>query len=455
MTASFKYTAKGWISRLAREGWAFRRLIGKLNESQWYSPEALAMLQNRRLQAMVRYAARQVPYYRELFNTGNVSWKEIQSISDLSRIPVLEKDDLLKGGERFLPRGMRKYLLLKARISGTTGKPLTVYRDYHSVNFERANVHRLWKQAGYRFGDPFVTIRGEAICETHGSRKRYWAMNHIHNELVMSSFHLSGKTMADYWDRIISFNPSYIYCYPQSLLTLLNYAEETDYPLHSLAVKGVFTSSETVAPFLRKRVKKLLGCPIVDYYNTAERVVPIASCEYGNYHVLEDCGIAEFFPVDPERHLYEIVGTGLTNRGMPLFRYRTRDIVEYIQDVPPCPCGRHFRQVKQIIGRPAEHIIGAHGRLISGAGLTHIFYGKDTQVIETQVIQQDEKQIRLRIVPSDFFSEQHKAVLSDAFEKYTGIVPDIEVVSSIERTDSGKFRFILKPSDKDMPKNHE
>ena len=453
MIASLKYTAKGLISKLAREGGMFRRLLGALNESQWYSPEALAMLQSRRLQAMVKHAARHVPYYRELFNAVDVPWKEIRSISDLSKIPLLEKDDLLKGGERFVSQGMGKYLLSKARTSGTTGKPLNVYRDYYSVNFERANVYRLWQQAGYGLGDPFVTIRGESICQTHGSRKHYWAMNHIHNELIMSSFHLSGKTMSDYWDRIMSFHPSYIYCYPQSLLTLLNYAEENNYPLHTLAVKGVFTSSETVPPVLRQRVNALLGCPIVDYYNTAERAIPIASCEYGNYHVLEDCGIAEFLPVDPERNLYEIIGTGLTNRGMPLFRYRTRDIVEYLPHTPPCPCGRHFRQVKQIIGRPAEHIIGANGRVISGAGLTHIFYGKDTQVIETQVIQQDEKRICLRIVPADSFSAQHKAVLSDAFEKYTGIVPEIEIVPSIERSHSGKFPFILKSSEEDNEKS--
>ena len=441
---TFRHSLKGIAYKLGRESILFQSILKDLNASQWYSQPVLETLKTKRLKTLVRYAETHIPYYRELFRELGLTADSIRSTDDLKRMPLMTKKDVLEKGASLLTQGARKFFLSKASTSGTTGAPLELYRDWYSVNFEHATIYRHWGQAGYRFGDPFVTLRGNTLKSATRGKPVYWAFNRVHREMIMSSFHMSKRTLPHYLDQLISYKPAYIYCYPQSLLTLLRFAAHAGADLKRVGLKGVFTSSEMVTPDLRRMVDEQLGAKIFDYYNTAERVLPIASCEYGTYHVQEEYGVLELMPVDPEKNQYEIIGTGLVNKAMPLFRYRTRDIVELYPEDYACPCGRSFRCVKAIVGRPSECIIGGDGQEISGAGLTHIFYGVDAQVIESQIVQRQDGSVVVRIVPTYRYKEKNRIDLVDSFFNYTGIVPTIEVVSEIKRTAAGKFQFIIR-----------
>lgn len=441
---TLRYSFKGLLYKVGREGPLFKKILKELDASQWYPEQMLADLKLKRLKALVRYAETHIPYYRALFRENGLSAESINSIDDLQHLPVMTKKAVLEKGRTLVTQGARRFFLSKASTSGTTGAPLELHRDYYSVNFEHATIHRHWRQAGYRFGDPFVTLRGNTLQGASGKNPVYWAFNRVHREMVMSSFHLSKKSLPRYIAQLLSFKPLYIYCYPQSLLTLLTFAVEAGANLKKLGVKGVFTSSEMVPARLHGLVQEHLGARIFDYYNTAERVLPIASCEHGTYHVQEEYGILELLPVDPAKNQYEIIGTGLVNRAMPLFRYQTRDIVELYPENYTCPCGRSFRCIKTIVGRPSECIIGSEGQEISGAGLTHIFYGVDTQVIESQIVQRSDGTVLIRIVPTERFTETNRSALEASFFHYTGICPAIEIVSAIHRTAAGKYQFIIR-----------
>ncbi|WP_419176480.1 hypothetical protein [Desulfosediminicola sp.] len=445
MMLDFKYSFKGLVSKLVREGASFQKCCDYLNKTQWFDEKQLNDLMCEQLSKIVKHATLNITYYKKSIYKNILDGNNNINLDYFQDVPFLSKEHLYKFSDELRLPKWKCPIYSASKTSGTTGKPLTLYRDIYSVNFEHATIFRQWSWAGYRVGDSFATIRGELISR-NTSPPVFWAYNKIQNELIMSSFHISDSTIKGYIKTLISFKPKFIYCYPQSIFTILKYAKEKKIDLQSMRVKAVFTSSETVSSELRNMVKEQLGCLIFDYYNMAERVMPIATCEKGNYHLLEDYGYAEFYPVENTESKYELIGSGFLNKKMPLIRYRTGDVVELLPDKEDreCECGRRFRQVKSIVGRPTNYIIGKNNRQISEAGLTHIFYGEDLPIFESQIIQNQLEEIIIRVVPLDDFETFHADKLINAIQNYTGIYPLIEKVDKIDRTKAGKFQFVKR-----------
>jgi len=347
---------------------------------------------------------------------------------------LLTKPALREDPARHLrPRRFGSLVRNTIRTSGTSGSPLTLVQSLGAVIREEAFIQRQLHWIGWRPGQRRAWIRGDIVGDG-----RYFRRDPIGKMLVMSSFHLSNATIGAYVAALEAYDPVVIQAYPSSIGAIANWLHAAGRRYAGRALRGVMTSSETLAPGVRAAVANSFSVPVYDWYGQAERVAAIGSCEQGRYHLLTDYGGVELLPL-PDGSC-ELVGTSLNNAAMPLARYRTGDSV-LVGHAAPCPCGRVFPTVEAVIGRQERIVTLPDGRML--ARLDRVFQGHDGRLLEGQVRYHGAGRFTLRVVATAAFGVQDEAALCAQFLlRVPGVQVAVERVAAIARGANGKFEFI-------------
>jgi len=343
---------------------------------------------------------------------------QINHIEDLEKLPILEKDDVRDHYQEILSTKARRMFLYKCHTSGTTGKPLTLYRDLRNITYEHAFLSRQWFWGGLGERDLYATLKGEMVVSSDKKEPPFWRLSRAEQKLIMSSYHLSEHNADAYIDALLKYKPVGIEGYPSSIYALARFMQERRV---TYTARAVFTTSETLYDHYRELIEKVFQCPVFDYYGNAERVAAIHTCEYGN----------------GER---ELVGTALTNFAMPLIRYRVGDVVK--QSDKNCPCGRDFPVVEFIIGRKDDYLITPDGKHIGR--LDHVFKGAQ-HIVEAQIVQTQLDAIEVKIVPDARFTQSDGDYVYDKLRQRIGkeMSVSLQQVESLPRGGRGKFRTVV------------
>ena len=415
------------------------KAFSEVKEREKMQEDEIREWQTDQLMRVITHAVQHVPYYRRLFQEYGLGESDIQNVDDLVMLPYLEKDTIRKRLSEFLPTNYKKKLLIRGSTSGSTGTPLWLYRTLDSIIKEHAYVWRQFSWAGCKLGERIVALRGDLVVPSSQRNPPFWRYDVPGATLVMSSYHISQSTIPAYLATLRHYNPALIYAYPSAIYLLSKYIVSNDIEYRLPSLRGIVTSSETLFPAQRETIERGMGCKVFDWYGLAERVSFIGTCEWGSYHIFDDYGFTEFIPVGNDR--YELVGTGFSNFGMPLIRYRTGDVVQ-MTDHKQCGCGRSFRMVHAVEGRLDDMLKLKSGRLIGR--VDHIFKGLEN-IIEAQVLQQTMESILIRLVVDKCFSENTlRKLVSNAKERFGDEVDvQAEIVSEIRRTRTGKFKGVV------------
>lgn len=355
--------------------------------------------------------------------------------------PLLAKSALRQHPERHVrPRRFGSLIRSTIRTSGTSGSPLSLVQSLGAVIREEGFVHRQLRWIGWRPGQRRAWIRGDIVCDDRPADGRYWCRDWVGNLLMMSSYHLSATTIGAYVEALEDFDPVVIHAYPSSVAALANWLEAHGRRYRGRALRGVMTSSETLAPDVRAAVARAFGVTVFDWYGQAERVAAIGTCEHGRYHLLTDYGAAEL--LEQEGGHAELVGTSLNNAAMPLARYRTGDtVLAHPGRGEPCPCGRVFPTVQAIVGRQERVVTLPDGRMV--ARLDRVFQGHDRRLVEGQVLYHGDGRFTLRVVAGAGFGAADEAALAEKFLlRVPGVRVAVQRMEAIPRGPNGKFEFI-------------
>lgn len=414
-----------------------------LKKTQWLSKDELLDIQLNLLKRIVRYAERYVPYYQKLMKEKRFTSDDIRSLEDIKLFPILSKQDVLEAGDAILSSIKPKCLLREAHTGGTTGVPLSVYRSLFSIGNEHAFARRQWDWAGIGFADRCGYFRGSIIGNSDSGKEALYRYDPIMKELHMSSYHLSPEQVMTYLEAIKKYRVSALAGYPSAMVFLARTCIARN---KTLPLKAVFTSSEALTATMRKEIYKAFGCPVYDYYGSAERVCYIFTCEHGSYHIQPEYGYTELLPLDDSNSEYsKIVSTGFWTTAMPLIRYDTGDLV--IASSGSCKCGREFDVVESIVGREGDVIISPSGEKFGVTIMIHLLYVVcgASNVLETQFIQDAPGHITVEYVPEEKFSDED---FSRAQKQFIEKMPktfkiDFKRVKAVERTLSGKVRPVV------------
>ena len=319
------------------------------------SRDEISALQLDRLKWSLRHAYDNVPFYKQSFDDAGVHPDDLKQLSDLSRFPFTVKTDLRDNypfGMFAVPRNQ------VARIhasSGTTGQPTVVgYTKDDLANWGQV-VARSLRAAGMRPGDMLHNAYGYGLF-TGGLGIHLGA-----DALGLSTVPISGGMTPRQVRLIEDFQPKGITVTPSYALSILDeFANQGIDPRQSSLEVGIF-GAEPWTNAMRLEIEQAFDMHAVDIYGLSEVMGPGVSMECvetkDGLHIWED----HFYPeiINPETgapvedgEMGELVFTTLTKEGLPMIRYRTRDLTRLLPGT-----ARSMRRMEKITGRSDDMII--------------------------------------------------------------------------------------------------
>ncbi|HEY5433148.1 MAG TPA: phenylacetate--CoA ligase [Coriobacteriia bacterium] len=326
-------------------------------ELETMSREALEALQLARLRTQLARVYANVPIYRRKFDEAGFRPEQLESLAGLSRVPFTVKDDLREA----YPFGMfavpQRDIVRVHSSSGTTGQVSVV--GYTRGDVERWSdlMARTLACAGATADDVVQVAYGYGLF-TGGLGAHYGS-----ERLGAMTIPVSGGNTARQVQILKDFGVTVLACTPSYALLIAETAASMGIDVRSLPLKiGVF-GAEPWSEGMRKQIEEIMGIRAIDIYGLSEVMGPgVASeCVHQNgLHVFEDQFIIEIIDPQtlqpmPDGEQGEVVFTTLTKEGIPVIRYRTRDISRIISG--ECACGRTFRRMERVTGRTDDMLI--------------------------------------------------------------------------------------------------
>lgn len=319
---------------------------------------AIESLQLKRLQHVVQKACATVPFYRESFTRAKVTPDMIKTLDDLRRLPFTLKQDMRDNYPYGLFAVPLEEIVRIHASSGTTGKPTVVGYTQRDIEMWAELMARSFVAAGAHRGDIIHNAYGYGLF-TGGLGAHYGA-----EKLGASVIPMSGGNTKKQIMIMQDFGSTVLTCTPSYSLYLAEAAAEEGIDLRELKLRiGIF-GAEPWTEEIRAEIEAKLNIKAIDIYGLSEILGPGVAIEcieaQKGLHIWEDHFIAEIIDpatgeVLPPGEQGELVITTITKEGIPMIRYRTRDITRLIPE--PCICGRTHVRLARMSGRSDDMLI--------------------------------------------------------------------------------------------------
>ena len=314
----------------------------------------LEKLQLERLQETVNRVYERVPAYRKKMDDCGVKPEDIKSLKDLAKLPFVTKQDMRDNYPFGLFAVPKDKLVRIHASSGTTGKPTVVGYTQGDLETWTECVSRIACMGGASDKDVAQICFGYGMFT--GALGLHYGLEKIGAAIVPSSTGNSQKQIMYMQD----FETSLLVATPSYALRLAEVAREMGVePERDLSVKIALVGSELLTDAMREEMHKFWGKDILitTNYGMSELMGPGVSgecLEHSGLHINEDCFIPEIIDpktgeVLPEGSVGELVITCIKKEGLPLIRYRTKDITRLFYE--KCKCGRTFCRMENLSGR--------------------------------------------------------------------------------------------------------
>ncbi len=307
-------------------------------------------LQLERLKHLVDYCINNVPFYNKRLTEAGVTAEKIKTLSDIQYIPYTNKSDIRDNYPFGLFGQPMKNIVRLHASSGTTGKPTVVGYTRNDIENWSDCMARICCAAGATDEDIVQIAFGYGLFT--GALGLHYGLEKLGATVVPTS---SGNTekqimfLQDFQTTALVSTPSYAQ-YMAEKAKEMGVIDKINLKL------GLF-GSEGCTVEMRDQIEKALGLFVTDNYGMSELMGPgvAGDCrERCGMHINEDHFYAEIIDsntgeVLPKGSQGELVVTTLTKEGIPMLRYRTKDITQI--DYEPCKCGRTFARMAKVRGR--------------------------------------------------------------------------------------------------------
>ncbi len=417
--------------------------------------EDLRKLQGIRLKKVVERIYHNCEPYRKRMQEAGITPADINSIDDIVKLPFTSKKDL----RDYYPFGllsspMSEIVRLHAS-SGTTGKPIVVGYTRNDLN--------IWNEVGARCFTAYGLGKNDIVQVSYGyglftgGLGAHNAVETIGGTVIpMSSGNTEKQIMLMH-----DFGAVGLACTPSYALFLADAMKDSGIPREEFKLKiGVF-GAEPWTESMRQELQEKLGIKAYDIYGLTEIIGPgvghECECQNGT-HICEDHFFPEIINPEtgeplPEGSHGELVFTTLTKDGMPLIRFRTRDLTSLNHE--KCACGRTSVRMSRILGRSDDMLI------IRGV---NVFPSQVESVIcempelephymlyVDRINNLDTFEVHVEVKEEYYSDEMNKMIdlrkrIAHRLQSVLGIGPDIKLVEprSIERSQGKAKRVIDK-----------
>lgn len=383
------------------------------SKEETLSREEIEAIQLTRLKQTVRQVWEKVPPYRKKMEEAGVTPEDIKSLKDLSRLPFVTKQDMRDNYPFGLFAVDKEELVRIHASSGTTGKPTVVGYTKRDLQMWTECVSRIAAMGGATKKDVAQICFGYGMFT--GALGLHYGLENIGAAMVPSSTGNSEKQimyMQDFGTTLLVATPSYALRLAEVALSM-----GID-PAKDLQVKIGLVGSELLTDAMRAEMHKLWGedMLVTSNYGMSELMGPGVSgeCQYlDGMHINEDYFIPEIIDprtgeVLPAGEKGELVITCIYKEGLPLIRYRTKDVTRLIYE--PCKCGRTTCRMENLDGR-TDDMLKIRGVNVFPSQIEEVILGIEEigphyEIILTRENHTDRMEIRVELLKAtDVFRE--------------------------------------------------
>lgn len=410
-------------------------------------------LQSERLIETVNRIYHNIPSYRKKMQEAGLLPTDIRSIDDLPKLPFTTKLDLRDGypfGMFAVP--MSEIVRLHAS-SGTTGKPTVVGYTRKDLSVWAEVVTRALVMAGVHRNDVVQVAYGYGLF-TGGLGLHYGTEN-----LGATVIPISGGNTQKQIQLMQDFGTTAVACTPSYALFLAEAMHEQGVDPTQLKLRVGIFGAEPWSQNMRRQIEQKLDIKAIDIYGLSEITGPGVSCECEyqcGMHISED----HYFPeiIDPETlepvapgEKGELVFSTITKEGIPLLRYRTRDLTRLIYD--KCECGRTLVRMEKCAGRSDDMLIIRGVNVFPSQIESVLLEMSETEPHYLLIVDRDDNLDTLKLmveIREQFFSDEIKELealrrkITHKIQSTLGLSVDVKLVEpkTIERT-AGKAKRVI------------
>lgn len=415
--------------------------------------EQMRELQGKRLCKLVQYVYHNVPFYRHKMQEMDLTPDDIREIEDITKLPFTTKQDLRDNYPYGLMAAPLSEVVRVHASSGTTGNPTIVGYTRRDLSIWSEVMSRCLSAYGVTRDDTFSVSYGYGLFT--GGLGAHYGVENLGATVIPAS---TGNT-EKHVRLIRDLHITGIACTPSYALYLAEVVERMGIRKEELGLRIGAFGAEPWTENMRQEIQSRLGLKGYNIYGLSEIMGPGVSYEcqeqYGS-HINEDHFYPEIIdPVTCQNLPYgtqgELVFTTLTKEGMPLLRYRTKDLTSLIVD--PCPCGRTSVRMTPIMGRSDDMLI-IRGINVFPSQVESVILGmKEFEPQYLLVVDRKNNLDTLEVqveVRRDFFSDdigsmlKLKKTLSDRLKSVLSISAEVKLVepNSIARS-QGKSKRVI------------
>jgi phenylacetate-CoA ligase len=400
-------------------------------------------MQSKKIRAIIKHAYENVPFYHRKFNKAGIKPHDIQSTTDLSKIPITTKSEIQACSLRdIVASNVDPQKFIKKTTSGSTGLPLTIISDEKVEDFNRALYARALLEDGVKISDSLVNIRDPRYFPRSGgflervARKIAWRINYV------SVFDNPEKQL----ELLEVIQPSVISGYSSSLAILADFCKKKAIHIHP---RLIFTGAELLNEGHRNLIRSAFKCELFDYHACIEFSLLMWQCrDHTGYHMNTDSIAIDFIKNGAEitpGERGEMICTTLVNYTMPLIRYRLGDVG--IPTEEQCSCGISLPLVKKLEGRTDDFLTTLDGRLLSPSAFFPYPFETLDGIRQIRVIQARRDKLTIQLVLKASFPnteqtfENARTEIERVFGE--GMRVDFQVLKKIEQDSTGKLKKII------------
>jgi phenylacetate-CoA ligase len=406
----------------------------------------LEALRDHRIRRMVAYAARAVPYYRDLLAREGIDAREVRGAADLDRLPVVDREVVRADPRQFLAETPAARSGLAFPTSGSTGAPMWVHHDRWSL---LANL-------------PFGEREREPVIRGCGGSFRPKEL-YVGNETAVI------RQVMAFYDKntLLPLRPRRRFVSVGEPIekvaaianaerpdVLVGYGGWVDLFFKTVTARGidfrppkmVMYVGEALPHGARDLVEGRLGIPVLSRYSAAEAFKIGFFCEERTgFHLHED--LCHVRIVGPDGRTVaagergEIVISNLVNRASVLLNYRLGDVGSMSEQ--RCPCGRTFRLLSELEGRVEDVLQLDDGGFVHPRAVWQVFK-EERSVLQYQLTQHEPRRFALELATVD--EAAFREALARALPRLTQLLAPDPIIEArrreFERAPGAKFRAV-------------
>lgn len=384
----------------------------------------VGLLQKSRISELVKNAFTKSTIYKKKY--AEVSIKN--EMLDFDNLPTLEKIELRnsKAEDVLIGNPIIKFSRMTA---GTSGIPLTIYLDREAMSTQLATRYHVYKWYGIDIGDREARFWGRPE-----RGKIYKIKDRILNRSRFDFVSDSPEFIKNELDRFIKYKPDYIYGYSSLIVNFAKIYKNSGY--NNIQLKAIICTAERVSDFQLEYLKKTFKCDVVEEYGCSEMDIIAFQCKYNKLHILSNKAYLQL-----DENTNDVIITDLSNKLMPLIKYRLGDITTISYE--KCNCKRNLPILGKIQGRTINQIV-KNGDVeichaVKFAYLVESIVDKGFNMMQFKINKYGKTVIF--IIDMDERQEKFSELLAKAFNSEFSGTFELEIIFDKIKYDNNKYSY--------------